>query len=155
MRDAAGTVLAFDFGARRVGVAVGDLALKIAHPLTKVDAEDNRIRFERISALIDEWRPVRLVVGIPLYADGAEHDVSRLARRFARRLEGRFGIPVTLVDERLTSRAAETRLREAGTRGERLKAALDSAAAREILQAYFDGMAPASSTAAKRQERQE
>ncbi|MBI4205466.1 MAG: Holliday junction resolvase RuvX [Betaproteobacteria bacterium] len=133
-----GTVLAFDFGEKRIGVAVGDLAVGIAHPLTTVSAEDNRTRFAAIAALIEEWRPVELVVGVPAHADGAEHELGRLARRFAQRLEGRFRLTTRLIDERLTSRAAESGLRQQGVRGEKLKATLDAAAAREILQAYFE-----------------
>ena len=132
-----GTVLAFDFGEKRTGVAVGDTETGHAHPLTTITASDNRSRFAAIEALIAEWRPICLVVGLPAHADGTEHETSRLCRRFAQRLEGRFGIRTHLVDERLTSRAAETALRDAGARGARLKAALDQAAAREILAAYL------------------
>jgi len=131
-------VLAFDFGEKRIGVAVGDLGVRIAHPLSTISAEDNATRFAEIGKLIAEWRPARLVVGLPMHADGTEHEVSRLARRFAQRLEGRFGLPAVLVDERLTSRAAESRLRESGVRGHDLEAALDAAAAQEILQAWFE-----------------
>lgn len=134
----AGSVLAFDFGEKRVGVAVGDFELRIAHPLTTIDDEDNASRFAAIGALVQEWQPVRFVVGLPSHADGTEHEVSRLARRFAQRLEGRFGIPVSLVDERLTSVAAESRLRESGSRAHRIASAIDAAAAQEILQSYFD-----------------
>jgi putative Holliday junction resolvase len=132
-----GTVLAFDFGEKRIGVAVGDTQTSLAHPLTTLAAEDNRARFSAIGALIEEWQPTLLVVGLPAHADGTEHETSRLCRRFAQRLEGRFGIRVQLVDERLTSWAAEAALRGAGVRGAKLKGALDQAAAREILAAYF------------------
>jgi len=132
------TVLAFDFGEKRIGVAVGDLEVRIAHPLATVAAEDNATRFAEIGKLIAEWQPSRLVVGLPMHADGTEHEVSRLARRFAQRLEGRFGVPASLMDERLTSKAAESRLRESGARGRGITDALDAAAAREILEAWFD-----------------
>lgn len=134
-----GTVLAFDFGEKRIGIAVGDFAVRIAHPLTTISAEDNATRFDEIQKLISEWTPTRLVIGLPMHADGTEHEVSRLARRFAQRLEGRFGIAATLIDERLTSRAAETRLKESGLRADRTKHGLDAAAAQEILEAYFAG----------------
>jgi putative Holliday junction resolvase len=137
------TVLAFDFGEKRIGVAVGDLDLRIAHPLSTVAAEDNATRFSELGKLIAEWRPTRLVVGLPMHADGAEHEMSRLARRFAQRLEGRFGVPAALVDERLTSKSAESRLRESGMRSRDIGAALDAAAACEILQAWFEGMSSA------------
>ena len=130
-------MLAFDFGEKRIGVAVGDLELRIPHPLATIAAEDNATRFAEIGKLIAEWQPAKLVVGLPMHADGTEHEVSRLARRFAHRLEGRFGLAVTLVDERLTSRSAESRLREAGVRGDKMKTSLDAAAASEILAAHF------------------
>lgn len=133
-----GTVLAFDFGEKRVGVAVGETGMGIAHPLATIDAEDNAARFAAISALVAEWQPALFVVGLPAHPDGTEHELSRLARRFAHRLEGRFGIAVQLVDERYTSRAAEAALREQEVHGKRLKTRLDPMAAREILQAYFD-----------------
>ena len=131
-------MLAFDFGEKRIGVAVGDLEVRIAHPLATVAAEDNATRFAEIGKLIAEWQPSRLVVGLPMHADGTEHEVSRLARRFAQRLEGRFGVPASLMDERLTSKAAESRLRESGARGREITDALDAAAAREILEAWFE-----------------
>ena len=131
-------MLAFDFGEKRIGVAVGDTTVRIAHPLTTLAAEDNAARFAAVAALIEEWRPGRCLVGLPMHADGTEHEMSRLARRFARRLEGRFHVPVTLVDERLTSRAAESRLAESGVRAEKMARVLDAAAAREILEAWFE-----------------
>jgi putative Holliday junction resolvase len=133
-----GTVLAFDFGEKRIGVAVGEAAVRIAHPLSTISAADNATRFAEIAKLIAEWRPALLVVGLPMHGDGAEHETTRLARRFVQRLEGRFSLPVALVDERLTSRAAESRLRESGVPPRRLKEALDSASACEILQSWFE-----------------
>ena len=130
-------MLAFDFGEKRIGVAVGDMNVRIAHPLATIAAEDNATRFEKIAALIAEWQPATLIVGLPMHADGTEHAVSRLARRFANRLHGRFGLPVELVDERLTSRAAETRLKESGASASDIAARLDAQAACEILEAWF------------------
>ncbi len=135
-------MLAFDFGEKRIGVATGDLALRIAHPLTTIESDDNNKRFAAIAALIAEWKPVLLVVGVPRHADGGAHEIGRLAQRFARRLEGRFGIKVECVDESLTSATAESRLRESGLRGQKIKAALDAAAAREILEAWFGSANP-------------
>ena len=111
--------------------------MRIAHPLTTIAAEDNATRFERIAALVAEWKPAKLLVGLPMHADGTEHAVSRLARRFANRLNGRFALPVELVDERLTSRAAESRLRESGARAGDIAALLDAHAACEILDAWL------------------
>lgn len=134
-----GTVLAFDFGIKRIGVAVGDLELKLAHPLATVNEENTIRRFDQIARLIKEWAPVLLVVGLPAHADGTEHEISRLSRRFARRLEGRFGIGTLLVDECYTSALAEAALRQAGVTGNMRKPVLDQVAAQLILQAYFNG----------------
>ena len=132
-----GTVLAFDFGTKRIGVAVGDFETRLAHPLAAIHQAETRARFAAIERLIAEWRPALLVVGLPSHADGAEHPVGRLARRFAQRLEGRFGVRAELVDERLTSHEAEGLLRASGAHGARLKAGLDAMAAQRILETYF------------------
>jgi putative Holliday junction resolvase len=132
--------LAFDFGTKRIGVAVGDFETRMAHPLASIAQTENRARFAAVERLIAEWRPTLFVVGLPAHADGAEHPVGRLARRFAQRLKGRFGIPAEFVDERLTSHEAEGMLRAAGARGARLKAGLDPVAAQRILQAFFEGL---------------
>jgi len=132
-----GTVLAFDFGTRRIGVAVGDFETRLAHPLQSIVATENRARFSAIERMVAEWRPMRFVVGAPCRADGSEHPVGRLARRFAQRLTGRFHIPADMVDEHLTSFEAEHDLRAGGVRGARLKAGLDPVAAQRILESYF------------------
>lgn len=133
-----GAVLAFDFGEKRIGVAVGDLEIGLAHPVVTITEESNDKRFKAIESLIREWQPVLLVVGLPAYLDGTEHEVSALCRRFARRLEGRFSIKTVLVDERLSSAAASESLREAGVRGRKQKTMLDQVAAQHILQTYLD-----------------
>jgi putative holliday junction resolvase len=133
-----GTVLAFDFGTRRVGVAVGNTLVRVAHPLTTIDGEANAARFAAIAALIGEWRPGQLVVGRPVHADGAEHETTARAERFARQLEGRFGLPVARVDERFTTVDAEAALAAAGVRAKERKALRDQAAAQRILQSWFD-----------------
>src|SRR3977135_3636479 len=108
-----GTVLAFDFGTKRIGIAVGDFETRLAHPLTTLSHADNRTRFAAIARLVAEWRPVLLVVGLPSRSDGSEHPGAQLARRFAQRLQGRFGIATRFVDEHLTSHDAEHSLRQA------------------------------------------
>lgn len=133
-----GSMLAFDFGTRRIGVAVGDWETRLAHPLEVIDAEDNDTRFGRIAALIAEWQPTGLVVGLPLSMDGEEHELTRRARRFANQLHGRFGLAVTLVDERLTSFDADLRLRETGVKGRSRKGLDDTLAAQQILQDLLD-----------------
>jgi putative pre-16S rRNA nuclease len=133
-----GTVLAFDFGERRVGVAVGELQLGIAHPLETIDAAANDERFARIAALVQEWRPVLLVVGLPLALDGGEHRLTGLARKFAQRLRGRFGIETRLVDERLTSVEAQREARASGLTARDSKRHVDRLAAKLILEAFFN-----------------
>jgi putative holliday junction resolvase len=121
-----GTVLAFDFGLKRIGVAVGEPELRTAHPLPAVSD------FSQIQKLVEEWKPASLVVGLPTSAQGEPHKMTRQAEDFARRLERRFKLPVARVDERYTSVEAERKLR--GLR----KKAVDSVAAQLILEQYFD-----------------
>jgi len=138
MSERRGTVLAFDFGTTKIGVAVGDWETRMAHPLEVIRFDANAPRFARIAALIDEWRPSQLVAGLPLSLDGEEHDMTRRARRFANQLNGRFKLSVTLVDERLTSVEADSRLREAGVKAAERRRVEDSVAAQQILQDHFD-----------------
>ena len=133
-----GTVLAFDFGERRIGVAVGELELGIAHPLETIDATANDARFARIAALLQEWQPVLMVVGLPLALDGSEHRLTGLARKFAQRLHGRFGIETRLVDERLTSAEAQREARASGLTARDSKRHVDPLAAKLILEAFFN-----------------
>ena len=132
------TVLGFDFGLKRIGVAVGDLELGLAHPLTTIEGESNDQRFGAIGALLREWKPALVVVGLPAHLDGVEHEMSARCRRFAHQLEGRFGLKVALVDERLSSAEASEDLGEIGVRGRRQKTVLDQVAAQRILQSYLD-----------------
>ncbi len=134
------TVLAFDFGERRIGVAVGEHLLATANPLTTIDNESNEIRFQMITTLINEWQPKLLVVGLPLSLDGTEHAVTQLCKKFARRLNGRFNLPVMLIDERYSSVEASSLLNQAGIKGRAQKAMLDQVAAQTILQSYFDNL---------------
>lgn len=133
------TVLAFDFGEKRIGTAIGDMTIGIAHPLQTVSAESNDERFSAIARLVAEWQPVRLVVGLPAHTDGTEHELSRLCRKFAQRLHGRFNLPVTLVDERFSSVEASRTLHAMGRFGQRHKQVLDQVAAQTILQSFLDG----------------
>jgi putative Holliday junction resolvase len=133
-----GTVLAFDFGEKRIGVATGETLLSSAHPLTVIHASSNDERFAAIGKLVDEWRPERLVVGLPTHADGTPHEMTRLASKFGERLARRFALPVSFADERLTSRDAESRLRETGRDARGAKAVVDAVAAQLILQTWFE-----------------
>jgi len=122
------TILAFDFGLQRIGVAVGNTMLRQAEPLTIITAPTNDGKFAAIGKLIAEWTPGRCVVGLPLHPDGAEHEMTVRCRRFANQLHGRYGVEVALVDERYSSAVI------GHERGERI----DDRAAAIILQQYFD-----------------
>ena len=132
-----GTVMAFDFGAERIGVAVGETSTGLAHPLTTIRGGTSEARFDAIAKLVAEWSPSRLLVGLPVHLDGTEHEMTARARRFARRLEGRFGIAVELVDERLTTRDAASRLHEAGVNERRQRPVRDRVAAQTILETWL------------------
>ena len=120
------TVLAFDFGLKRIGVAVGEPQLRTAHPLPAIR------RFEEVDGLAAEWQPARFVVGLPTSVQGVAHAMTRESEKFARRLEKRYKLPVARVDERYTSVEAESRLR--GLK----KKSVDLVAAQLILEQYFD-----------------
>ena len=97
------TVLGFDFGLKRIGVAVGNTGLRHAQPLLIIDAPTNDGKFAAIGELIAQWQPALCVVGLPTHPDGAEHEMTVRCRRFANQLHGRFNLPVELVDERYSS----------------------------------------------------
>jgi putative Holliday junction resolvase len=122
------TILAFDFGLKRIGVAVGNTLLRQAQPLTVIAAATNDAKFAAIEALLKEWQPARCVVGLPSHPDGAEHEMTVRCRRFSNQLHGRYGLPVVLVDERYSSAVISQR------RGE----LIDAEAAAIILQQYFN-----------------
>jgi putative Holliday junction resolvase len=122
------TVMSFDFGLKRIGVAVGNLLIRQAQPLTIIEAATNAAKFAAIGTLIDEWQPSTIIVGLPLHPDGAEHDMTLRCRRFANQITGRFGVATVLIDERYTSAVLSA------SRGEHV----DSQAAALILQQFFD-----------------
>jgi putative Holliday junction resolvase len=136
--DTHGTVLALDLGLKRTGVASGELAIGIAHSLGVIQAGSTEARLAAVAKLIAEWHPVLLVVGLPTHADGSEHEMTRVAKNFADKLESRFDLPVFLVDERHTSTAAESELHARGIHGQKNKALTDAVAAQLILQGFFD-----------------
>jgi putative Holliday junction resolvase len=133
------TILAFDFGLRRIGTAVGQDITGSASPLGVVNNRETGVDFEGVAALIEEWRPTLLVVGMPAHADGSPSDIQAHVDAFISDLE-RFGLPIDTVDERHTSVEAERVLknaRAAGTRGRISKAMIDSAAAVFIAERYL------------------
>lgn len=125
------TVLGFDFGLKRIGVAVGNTLIRQAQPLTVISAATNDAKFAEIGALVEQWQPGRCIVGLPSHPDGAEHEMTVRCRRFANQLHGRFGVATVLVDERYSSAVI------AQQRGE----VIDAQAAAIILQQYFNDYA--------------
>ncbi|HRN74917.1 Holliday junction resolvase RuvX [Ottowia sp.] len=127
-----GSFLAFDYGLKRTGVAVGNRLTRSATPQPLIRAEGDA-RWAQVAARIAEWQPDALVVGVPFHPDGAEHENTRRARRFARQLHGRFGLPVYEVDERYSSTEAHA----AGARA----AEVDGVAAAVILEQFLRSLA--------------
>ncbi|MGZ5032034.1 MAG: Holliday junction resolvase RuvX [Usitatibacter sp.] len=132
-----GTILGFDFGEKRVGVAVGETITRIASPLGAIEEAATNARFRAIGKFVEAWAPVALVVGRPRHSDGSEHVVAKLAEKFARRLATRYRLPVVFVDETLTSATAQAQLRDTRTRPGK-KSDIDALAAAIILQSYLD-----------------
>ena len=135
------TILAFDFGSRRIGVAVGQDVTASASPVGIVDNGDKGVDHERIRALISEWRPTRLVVGMPTHADGSPSAVTAAVNAFIDEL-AHYGLPISTIDERHSSREAEQALRNArqqGSRGRISKQDIDAAAAVFIAERYLAG----------------
>ncbi|MBY0574860.1 MAG: Holliday junction resolvase RuvX [Undibacterium sp.] len=125
---AEGTVLAFDFGLKRIGVAVGNTVLCQGQALAIIDAASNDAKFVAVAKLIEQWQPMLCVVGLPRHPDGTAHEMTVRCQRFANQLHGRFNVPIALVDERYTSAVLQAK------QGERI----DDQAAALILQQYFD-----------------
>lgn len=137
-RPPSGTILAFDFGEKRIGVAVGETLLSQAHPIAVIHADSKDARFAAIGKLVAEWQPVAFVVGLPTHVDGQAHEMTARCQRFAEQLQRRFPRPIALADERLTSLDAEVRLRETGRNAKAAKPLLDAVAAQLILQSWFE-----------------
>ncbi len=130
------TVLAFDYGEKRIGVAVGNMLTRYAQALTVIENRNRTCRFAALGALVAEWQPQALIVGLPLHPDGAPHQMTRQALRFGAQLKDRFGLAVAWVDERYSSVSAAA---------QHSAAPLDAVAARIILQQFFDEYARESS----------
>jgi putative holliday junction resolvase len=128
------TLLAFDYGEKRIGVAVGNSLTKSARPLGVVQNRNREYRFAELGRLIGEWKPDALVVGLPMHPDGTPHAMTQQAKRFGNQLNGRFNLPVTWVDERYSSVEAAASMRNGSARTD----LLDAEAACIILQQYFE-----------------
>ncbi len=130
-------ILAFDYGTRRIGVAVGNELLRSARELPPLTARDGIPDWNMVARLLNEWQPDLLVVGLPLNMDGSESEMSTRARKFGNRLHGRFGKPCEMVDERGTTREAKLIAREAGHKGNYRQDSVDGIAAILILEGWF------------------
>ncbi|MGB8714110.1 MAG: Holliday junction resolvase RuvX [Onishia taeanensis] len=130
-------ILAFDFGTRRIGVAVGNEMLRRATALEPLPARDGIPDWAQVTGLIEEWRPDLFVVGLPINMDDSESEMSTRARKFGNRLYGRYGKPCEMVDERGSTREAKTLAREAGHRGNYREDSVDGLAAALILEGWF------------------
>ena len=131
--EEAKTLIAFDFGEKRIGTAIGQTVTRTATPLETIPVRGTRPDWSAIARLIDTWKPDALVVGLPLNMDGTDQWITARARRFANRLHARSGLPVHLADERLSTREAWTRLIESGSRRD----GPDPVAAQIILEGWF------------------
>ena len=132
------TVIAIDYGLRNMGVAVGNTVSRTAQPLTIIGARDGVPDWGALTKLIEEWQPDRVIVGHPLNMDGSESDISQRVMKFARQIEGRCEIGVTLVDERLSSREAKAAALSAGHHGDFATAPIDDQAAAIILTTWLN-----------------
>ncbi len=132
------TVIAIDYGLRNMGVAVGNTISRTARPLTIIGARDGVPDWGALTKLIEEWQPSRVIVGHPLNMDGSESDISHRVMKFARQIEGRCQIAVTLVDERLSSREAKATALSAGHHGDFSTTPIDDQAAAIILTTWLN-----------------
>jgi putative holliday junction resolvase len=134
-RTSGHTILAFDYGEKHIGVAVGDTATRIAHPLARIAGPR---ALGEIDALVREWRPDELLVGMPYTSEGGEHSLSGRVQRFARQLGARYRLTVTFADERYSSTAAQETLTNARRGGHKDKHLSHALAASTVLQGYLD-----------------
>lgn len=132
------TALAFDFGTKSIGCAVGQSITGTAQSLPAFKAQDGIPNWEQIARCLKEWQPEVVVVGLPLNMDGTEQDVTKRAKKFANRLHGRFGVRVELQDERLTTTQARTELFERGGYRALNKGRVDGISACLILESWFE-----------------
>lgn len=128
-----GNVLGFDFGLRKIGTAIGQTITGHAKPLALIKATDGIPNWDDIAKLIQQWDAAALIIGMPYTLDGKHQDISFAARKFANRLHARFSLPVFTVDERLTTKAAKSELKNPDNKN----IALDSMAAKIILQSWL------------------
>ncbi len=132
------TLLAFDYGTKNIGVAVGQTITSSARPLTPLKAKDGIPDWTHIEKIIAEWKPDLVLVGLPLNMDDTESELSARAKKFANRLNGRFGVKTEMVDERLTSFEAKGEVMSRGGSQDYKKNPVDCIAARLILESWLE-----------------
>ena len=137
-KEKEGNVIGFDFGQKRIGVAVGNNISKTAQALITIDSSSNNQKFEVIQKIIEEWQPISIVVGVPFNVDGSEHKVTNLSRKFAKQLEQKYSLPTHLIDERYTSIEANHEIKDKKIDLKKKKLLIDQIAAKIILQSYLD-----------------
>lgn len=133
-----GNIIGFDFGQKRIGVAIGNNISKSAQALITIDSASSNQKFEAIQKIMDEWQPVSIVVGVPFNVDGSEHKVTNLCKKFAKQLEQKYALPIHLIDERYTSIEAGYEIQDKKIDPKKKKLLIDQIAAKIILQSYLD-----------------
>ncbi len=134
------TYLGFDYGTKRIGIAVGNTVSISATAQDTIRVINDQPDWNHISCLVAEWQPQAIIVGWPIQMDNSDNPVTPRARRFGNQLHGRYNIPVHHVDERLSTYMALSEIREAGYNSQRSRTLVDSYAAREILQTFLNGL---------------
>ena len=133
-----GNIIGFDFGQKRIGVAIGNNISKSAQALITIESASSNQKFEVIQKIMDEWQPVSIVVGVPFNVDGSEHKVTNLCKKFAKQLEQKYALPIHLIDERYTSIEASYEIQDKKIDLKKKKLLIDQIAAKIILQSYLD-----------------
>ena len=132
-----GNILSFDFGEKRIGVAVGNSITKSSHPLKTINTSKNTERYKLIELLLKTWEPVKLVIGYPLNDDGTLSKMSLLAKKFGMKLTNKYNIPIAMIDERFTSTEADLKLKKFEKNFKKRKIVVDQVAAMIILDSFF------------------
>ena len=132
-----GNILSFDFGEKRIGIAIGNSITKSSHPLETINTPKNTERYKLIELLLKTWKPVKLVIGYPLNEDGTLSKMSLLAKKFAMKLRNKYNIPIIMIDERFTSSEADLELKKFEKNFKKRKIVVDQVAAMIILDSFF------------------
>ena len=133
-----GNILSFDFGEKRIGIAIGNSITKTSHPLETINTDKNTERYRLIELLLKTWEPVKLVIGYPLNEDGTLSKMSLLAKKFGMKLGNKYNIPIVMIDERFTSSEADLELKKFEKNFKKRKIVIDQVAAMIILDSFFE-----------------